>query len=52
MVRVFDLEWMVDELTPRTHRLALTPSQTVADLLKITVAQADALIRTKQRLIA
>lgn len=35
-----------------TQWLALTPSQTVADLLKITVAQADALIKTKQRLIA
>ena len=41
-----------DGLTPHAHRLALTPSQTVADLLNITVAQADALIRTKQTLIA
>ena len=43
---------MDDELTPRTHRLALTPSRTVADLLNITLAQADALIRTEHRLIA
>lgn len=41
-----------DRLTSYAHRLALTPSQTVADLLNITVAQADALIKTKQRLIA
>jgi hypothetical protein len=41
-----------DGLTPHIHRLALTPSQTVADLLNITVAQADALIKTKQTLIA
>ena len=34
------------------NRLALTPSQTVADLLNITVAQADGLIKTKQTLIA
>jgi hypothetical protein len=41
-----------DGLIPHDHRLALTPSQTVADLLNITVAQADALTRTKQILIA
>jgi len=35
---------------PHTYRLALIPSQTIADLLSITVVQVDALIRTKQRL--
>lgn len=41
-----------DGLTSHTSRLALAPSQTIADLLKITVAQADSLIKSKQRLIA
>jgi hypothetical protein len=39
-------------LTKDACRLALTPSQTVADLLKISVEKANALVDIKQRLIA
>ena len=37
-------------LMPHTYRLVLIPSQTIADLLSITVVQVDVLIGTKQRL--
>ena len=49
---MYSQQTLDDELTLDLHRFALTPSQTVADLLKITVAQADVLVKTKQRLIA
>ncbi|KAF9782135.1 Bicupin oxalate decarboxylase/oxidase [Thelephora terrestris] len=49
-IEVFKAEKYVD--FSATQWLALTPSQTVADLLNITVAQADGLIKTKQILIA
>jgi len=49
-IEAFNAEQYVD--FSATQWLALTPSQTVADLLNITVAQADALIKTKQRIIA